>query len=145
MKQIFIKWHVSDICIILLWKNITTRTVIFSNSKRSTPGIIDLEPCEKFWMKVFFAHPKFSEALIIRSFWTEFIRNYFYEYCYNFRQNIALEIGTWLAIIFWGFFFSLLQVFLQKVYHLLWIVELRNFYQISYYFHKTDIILLESG
>ena len=83
MKRIFIKWHVSDICIILLWKNITT--VIFSNSKRSTPGIIDLEPCEKFWMKVFFAHPKFSEALIIRSFWTEFIRNYFYEYCYNFR------------------------------------------------------------
>ena len=83
MKQIFIKWHVSDIRIILLWKNITT--VIFSNSKRSTPGIIDLEPCEKFWMKVFFAHPKFSEALIIRSFWTEFIRNYFYEYCYNFR------------------------------------------------------------
>ena len=83
MKQIFIKWHASDIRIILLWKNITT--VIFSNSKRSTPGIIDLEPCEKFWMKVFFAHPKFSEALIIRSFWTEFIRNYFYEYCYNFR------------------------------------------------------------
>ena len=113
MKQIFIKWHVSDICIILLLKNVTT--VIFSNSKRSTPGIIDLEPCEKFWMKVFFAHPKFSEALIIRSFWTEFIRNYFYEYCYNLRQNIALEIGTWLAIIFWGFFSVVIGFFTESL------------------------------
>ena len=71
MRQISIKWHVSDICIRLLWQNVTT--VIFFNTKRSTPGIIDLEPCEKFWMKAFFAHPKFLEVLIIRSIWTEFI------------------------------------------------------------------------
>ena len=98
MRQISIKWHVSDIFIRLLWQNVIT--VIFFNTKRSTPGIIDLEPCEKFWMKAFFAHPKFLEVLIIWSIWTEFINRILSGYHTKFSTSAQCAFRLSITFIY---------------------------------------------